>query len=209
MSVYYTLMAATLFPGLPSFPVSGIVTQDPDSNTASEVAGSTVISWSPASVSGGGASYTVSLDGVAVASTTDTTATLTGLDFNRTYSVSVEAQNVCNGPQLQGNVLVAASGDCTIECYLINNDHGVISTYSVVDVYIGNFTLDCAQQELLSASFTWIVVGDMINVRPTLTWIYINIIALGLHTTRQCSSASSHNAEATLQWSGSVRPHSF
>ena len=80
--------------GLPSFVVSDNVTQVLDSNTASEVAGSTVISWSPASVSGGGVSYTVSLDGVVVASTTDTTATLTGLDFNRTYSVSVEAVNV-------------------------------------------------------------------------------------------------------------------
>ena len=111
ISENYTLVATILFPGLPSFPVSGKVAQDPDTNTASEVAGSTVISWSPASVSGGGASYTVSLDGVAVASTTDTTATLTGLDFNQKYNVSVEAQNVCNGPQLQGNVLVVASGD--------------------------------------------------------------------------------------------------
>ena len=76
----YVCIPCATFPGLPSFPVSGNVTQDPDSNTASEVAGSTVISWSPASVNrdGGGASYTVSLDGVA--STTDTTATLTGLD---------------------------------------------------------------------------------------------------------------------------------
>ena len=115
ISEYYTLVATILFPGLPSFPVSDNVTQDPDSNTASEVAGSTVISWSPASVSGGGASYTVSLDGVAVASTTDTTATLTGLDFNQTYSVSVEAQNDCGQPSgspLQGaTVEVPVAGD--------------------------------------------------------------------------------------------------
>ena len=53
--------------------------------------------------------------------------------------------------------------------FLINNDHGVISTYSVVDVNIGNFTLDCAQPELLSASFTWIVVGDIIIIMPIST----------------------------------------
>ena len=106
-------MATILFPGLPRFPVSGNVTQDPDSNTASEVAGSTVISWSRASVSGGGASYTVSLDGVAVTSTTDTTATLTGLDFNQQYNVSVEAQNDCGQSLalLQGTLEVPAAGD--------------------------------------------------------------------------------------------------
>ena len=100
--------------GLPSFPVSGSIIQDPDSNTASEVAGSTVISWSPASVSGGGVSYTVSLDGVVVASTTNTTATLTRLDFNQLYSVSVEAMNDCgqsSGSPLQGTVDVTATGD--------------------------------------------------------------------------------------------------
>ena len=110
--------------GLPSFVVSDNVTQVLDSNTASEVAGSTVISWSPASVSGGGVSYTVSLDRVVVASTTDTTATLTGLDFNQTYSVSVEAVNVCNQPTgfpLSGTVLVQATGDYITHIYGYNN----------------------------------------------------------------------------------------
>ena len=59
--------------------------------------------------------YTLSRDGMTVASTTDTTYTLTELEFNRTYSVSVEAVNVCNQPTvtpLSGTVIVRAAGKC-------------------------------------------------------------------------------------------------
>ena len=97
--------------GLPSFPVSARVTQDPGTNTAvSATTSSTVISWTPASVP---SVYDVRLDGAVVAFTTATNAVITGLNFNRRYSVSVEAKT-CNqsaGALLQGTVEVQGAGE--------------------------------------------------------------------------------------------------
>lgn len=103
------------FSGPPSFPVSASVTHDSDTNAVvSATTGSTVISWNPVLVSSGCVMYTVRIDGTVADSTGVTSTTLTGLEFNRQYSVSVEPVNTCGqltGSPLQGTVEVPATGE--------------------------------------------------------------------------------------------------